>query len=139
MEVKVTRAVMALLHNEALIAGGEECCGLLLGQMETQSGMQRIEKIDLAVPTANLAQDPHTHFEIDPKALIAAHKAAREGGRQVLGYYHSHPTGLAVPSTTDEAHSSGDLRVWAIIAQSKVAFWRDSGDGFTSLLFRVVD
>jgi proteasome lid subunit RPN8/RPN11 len=129
MEVEVTSGVLATLFEEAAKAAPEECCGLLLGFGE---------RIEIAHPTANLADDRRLRFEIDPLALLAAHKAARSGGPRVLGYYHSHPKGHPVPSATDCDHSTGDSRIWAIIAQSEVAFWRDSGNGFVPLAHRVV-
>ncbi|MEZ5743378.1 MAG: M67 family metallopeptidase [Sphingomonadaceae bacterium] len=121
MGLTVTSGVLATLLSEAEKAAPEECCGLLLG---------RGEAISLAVPSTNVAQDRERHFEIDPADLLAAHKAAREGGLEVLGYYHSHPAGHPVPSATDCEHSSGDGRVWAIIAQGEVTFWRDGEGGF---------
>ena len=63
--------------------------------------------------TANVATDPTRHFEVDPAALVAAHKGARSGGAQVIGYFHSHPNGLARPSATDAATSARDGAVVA--------------------------
>ena len=77
------------LIAEARAAFPHECCGLLLG---------RFGRIQTLQPTANVHPDPSRHFEIDPHALIAAHKAARGAGPQVIGYYHSHPTGDPTPS-----------------------------------------
>ncbi|MFM6831200.1 MAG: Mov34/MPN/PAD-1 family protein, partial [Novosphingobium sp.] len=57
-----------------------EACGLLLG-----AGCGVMD----ALPAANIAPDPAHHFEIDPAALIAAHRAARSGGPEVVGYFHS--------------------------------------------------
>jgi proteasome lid subunit RPN8/RPN11 len=130
MIVEVTSAVLATLREEARRAAPEECCGLLLGAGN---------RIESASPAANVAENRRIHFEIDPLALLAAHKAARRGGPQVLGYYHSHPTGHPVPSATDCEHSTGDSRVWAIISDSEVAFWRDNANGFAPLDLRVVD
>ena len=92
-----------------------------------------------ARPTANIAPDPARHFEIDPAALFAAHRAERNGGPELLGYYHSHPAGHPVPSATDCEHASGDDRVWAIIAGGEVAFWRDGPGGFVALEVTIVD
>jgi len=129
MEISVTSGVLATLVEEAARAAPQECCGLLLGA----EGL-----IDQARPAANVASEPHIRFEIDPLALLAAHKAARAGGAQVMGYYHSHPTGHPVPSATDCEHSTGDSRIWAIVAGTEVAFWRDSGNGFVKARCRVV-
>lgn len=127
MDLEVTSGVLATLRAEADRAAPAECCGLLFGQ----DG-----RIDAAVPAANVSDAPRLRFEIDPAALLAAHKAARAGGPQIAGYYHSHPQGHPVPSAVDCEHSTGDLRIWAIIAGGQVAFWRDSGKGFTQLTVR---
>jgi desampylase len=86
----------------------------------------------------NVADDPVRQFEIDPMALLAAHKAARSGGPQLVGYYHSHPEGHPLPSATDCEHASGDGRVWAIIAGDDVTFWRDGATGFEPVDHRVI-
>lgn len=130
MTIEVTSGAMATLRAEARAAAPLECCGLLLGYGD------RIETI---APAANVSTQPALRFEIDPMALLSAHKAARSGGPEVLGYYHSHPTGHPVPSATDCEHSTGDLRVWAIVARDEVAFFRDSGNGFTPLSCRIVE
>ena len=131
MALEVTRDVIATLLTRATAAAPAECCGLLLG---------RGERIDQALPATNIAPDPLRHFEIDPVALIAAHRAARSGaGPQVLGYYHSHPTGSAEPSATDRAMTSGDGRVWAIAAGGMVRWWRDGAQGFEALPTRIID
>lgn len=130
MELEVTSGVIAKLIDEAARAAPAECCGLLLGH-----GHRVVE----ARPAANIHPRPERNFEIDPAALIAAHRDERAGGPTLVGYYHSHPVGHAVPSATDCEHASGDTRVWAIIAEGQVTFWHDGQDGFTPLLSRRVD
>jgi desampylase len=130
MAIAVTSGAMATLINEAARAHPRECCGLLLGQDA---------RIESAQSCRNVHPQPERHFEIDPAALIVAHRDARSGGPQVLGYYHSHPTGAAAPSATDIAMASGDGRVWAIIAGGEVKFWRDLPGRFEPLPSRIVD
>jgi len=130
MAVEVLRIVLDALMAEAARAGPEECCGLLLG---------RENRIESARSAANIAADPLRRFEIDPQALVDAHRAARAGGPQVLGYYHSHPGGPAAPSATDRAMAAGDGAVWAIVGETGVAFWRDEERNFTALSYAVTD
>ncbi|MCC6826970.1 MAG: M67 family metallopeptidase [Novosphingobium sp.] len=134
MALEVTRDVIASLLARAAAAAPAECCGLLLG---------RGARIDSAVAARNVSPDPLRRFEIDPAALFAAHRAARGGGPQLLGYYHSHPQGHPRPSATDCEHASGDGRVWAIVAGGEVGFWRDCDRGgdqaFEPLFYRRVD
>lgn len=121
MALRVTSDLIATLLAEAARAAPEECCGLLLGEGET------IREVRAC---ANVAADPRIRFEIDPAALLAAHREARDGGPPVIGYYHSHPEGHPLPSATDCDHASGDGRVWAILARGEVAFFRDGPAGF---------
>jgi proteasome lid subunit RPN8/RPN11 len=134
-ELEIAAVALAALHAAAAAAHPREACGVLLGE----GG-----RIVAALETANVHPTPETHFEIDPQALIDAHRAARAGGApQVIGYFHSHPTGAPVPSATDRAMAAGDGRVWAIIAGPQVTFWRD-GDGtgngdFVALSFAIIE
>ncbi len=130
MGLTVTSGVMATLLAEAERAAPQECCGLLLGEGDT---------IREARSAANIAADPRRRFEIDPIALIAAHRAARSGGANVIGYYHSHPTGNPQPSATDRARGNADGTVWAIIASDDILFWRDGAEGFAALSYSVED
>lgn len=131
MDIVLTSEVHAALLDAARAAHPQEACGLLLGEGA---------HIMAARPAKNVHPNPHTHFEIDPQALIDAHRAARASGApQVLGYYHSHPNGLAQPSPTDRAMAAGDGRIWAIIAGDEVALWRDGDAGFVALSFALCE
>lgn len=121
MESAVT--ISSELHDrligEAAASPGVEICGLLFGDAT---------RIDDAAACRNVAARPGNEFEIDPGALIAAHRAARTGGPQLIGHYHSHPFGKAVPSVRDaEAAGEGDL--WLIIGAGDVRLWRAVAGG----------
>ena len=128
MTQEVSSQVMDALLAAAAEAYPRECCGILLGKGGA---------ITSATPADNVHARPESHFEIDPQALVDAHRAARSGGPQVLGYYHSHPNGLARPSATDEGMATGEGLVWAIIAAGRVTFWREGDAGFTPLPYEV--
>ena len=130
MEIRVSRAVVHILQEEARRAAPEECCGILLG---------RGDLIEEARAAPNVAIDRTRQFEIDPQALVDTHRTSRSGGPQVLGYYHSHPVGVAEPSVTDRMQAAHDGSVWAIIGESGVTFWRDEEAGFVPLSYAVED
>lgn len=130
MDVEVTSEALAAMRAAAAAAHPREACGILLGERG---------RITETREAANVHARPETHFAIDPQTLIDAHRAARSGGPQVLGYFHSHPSGPAEPSATDRAMASGDGRVWAIVAARDIAFWRDGEEGFTALSFVQID
>jgi desampylase len=118
MGLKLSRQQRQQLLDWADEAGELECCGLLLGR---GGEVERVER------AANVATDPERHFEIDPAALIGAEKQARQGGPAILGYFHSHPNGLAGPSTNDAASASLDGRYWLIIANGEITSWLPAG------------
>jgi proteasome lid subunit RPN8/RPN11 len=129
MPLEISQHALTVITAAARAAAPNEACGLLVG------ADQHIER---AVPTANVAPDPAQHFEIDPTALIAAHRAAREGeGLRVIGYFHSHPNGLARPSATDLQSAARDGRVWVIVASDAITCWTDGPDGFEPLSYAV--
>lgn len=125
--LEVSAEILAFLREEAAHAHPNEACGLLLG-----TGTH----ITHAQPAKNVHPTPRTHFEIDPRALVDAHRAARGGEPEIVGYYHSHPTSAPEPSATDQAQAAGDGRVWAIVgADGEIRFWRDEHTGFTPLAY----
>ena len=121
---------MEAMAGHAARTSPEECCGLLLGR----GGV-----IERAVPATNVAATPRQAFEIDPQALVDAHRAARTGGAEVIGYYHSHPRGPAEPSAVDCAQAAHDGAVWAIASPAGVAFFQDDEAGFAALPYTIVD
>lgn len=128
MTIEVTSAVIERLLTEAAQAHPRECCGILLGEGAA---------ITILQPAKNVHPKPETHFEIDPQVLVDAHRAARDGGLAIVGYYHSHPNGLAEPSSTDKKTAVSDGSIWAIIAQRNVTFWRSVEHGFVPLPYNV--
>ena len=126
MGAEVSSALIEQLIALAEAAHPYEACGLLLG---------RSDRIAEVRPCANVHPQLDRHFEIDPQSLIDAHRRARSGGSEVLGYFHSHPSGPPEPSATDRAHATGDGRVWAIVGEGKVGWWRDTPGGFEPLSY----
>lgn len=107
MVVNISRDVLEQIVAQAAAAPDAEICGLLLG---------RDGSISEARPADNVADDPACRFELDPAVLLAAHRAARAGGAQILGHYHSHPGGDTQPSVCDAAMARADGALWLICA-----------------------
>ncbi|HEY1125791.1 MAG TPA: M67 family metallopeptidase [Sphingobium sp.] len=119
----LSRTLAQAIQSETKAAGGHECCGLLLGDRATL-------RVDSILAAANVAADPRRRFEIDPATLLRAHKTARAGGPEILGHYHSHPDGEAVPSATDAAMAQGDGEVWLILGKDgAMRAWQASQSG----------
>lgn len=130
MDLMVTRKLVDALLAEARASFPREACGLLFGAAGSLTAWRA---------AANVHPTPETRFEIDPQALIDAHRAMRAGGPTLAGYYHSHPTGRPAPSATDHAMAASDGMIWAIIGESRVTFWRAGGDGLEALPYRFRD
>jgi proteasome lid subunit RPN8/RPN11 len=139
----VTPFTIATSVREAMVAHARrdaprECCGLLIG---------RGRRVDLAMPLANVARRPRTRFQVDPGEHIAVRRVLRHvaPALEIVGLYHSHPDGPAVPSARDvaEAHypdwlfvivgrGGRSVRAYQIRKESAVNVavrWRSPGRG----------
>jgi proteasome lid subunit RPN8/RPN11 len=103
--VRIARSALDAIVEHARTAMPAECCGLLLG-----TGTAVAE----AAPTPNVSDDPNRFF-IEPRAHIAARRAARERGLEVLGFYHSHPHSSPAPSVTDLLEASYPDHLYLIV------------------------
>jgi desampylase len=82
-----------------------------------------VEAVEKVQRCANVAGNPATAFEIDPAALIAAHKTERAGGARLIGHYHSHPNGACAPSAVDASNADAVGQYWLIIAGGEIGMW----------------
>ena len=106
MTFQITRSALEEITAHARAEAPAECCGMLVG-----SGAS----IDEAVRARNLAEDP-ARFLVDPRDHIAARRAARDQGLEVLGFYHSHPRSAAWPSDADVAEAAYPDAVYLIVS-----------------------
>jgi proteasome lid subunit RPN8/RPN11 len=86
-----------------------ECCGALLGRDADASGIGEEtpsrDVLDL-FPLVNRRDDsPRNRFSVTSEDVLAAEKAARALGIDVVGWYHSHPDHPAEPSQYDRDHA----------------------------------
>ena len=101
-----------------------ECCGLMLGRFEDDR-----KNVLETYPISNAREEQakRNRFLIRPEELMHGEKYARGKGLDVVGFYHSHPDDVAVPSQYDLEHawptysyivvavekgSATDLRSW---------------------------
>jgi desampylase len=126
----ISSSTLAAIGAHAAAEHPREACGLLFG---------RAGQIEDAAPCANVADAPDRRFEIDPAALFAALRADRAGGRRLIGCYHSHPSGAALPSSADAQAAAPDGKLWLIVARHDVTLWRAVADGAAHGRFERVD
>lgn len=128
IEIEISTRALVAIRSHAASSPDYEVCGLLFGEAG---------RIDAAEPARNVAADPARHFEIDPSALFRAIRAERAGAVTLVGYYHSHPQGIAEPSETDRQSAAADGKIWFIVADDEVAAWRFDGTAFESVAIRM--
>ena len=102
----IPRAVLEDVLAHAREEHPRECCGLLVGLDD---------RITDAIRAKNLA-DRADRYLIDPADHIKARRTAREQGREIVGFYHSHPTGAIYPSRTDIAEAAYPDAVYLIVS-----------------------
>ena len=79
-----------------------ECCGLMLGRFE--DGRKQVLE---TYPISNAREEEakRNRFLIRPEELMRGEKYARAKALDIIGFYHSHPDELAVPSQYDLEHA----------------------------------
>ncbi len=129
MQMTISSTVFDQLVATAAADPVREVCGLLLGSDTHIASLS---------PARNVAADPARRFEVDPAVQFGAIRAARAGGAAVIGHYHSHPTGKAVPSACDAAMIARAGELWLIIAGPQVRAWLSRDRGFVEMDLSVV-
>jgi proteasome lid subunit RPN8/RPN11 len=103
--MRIPRAQVEAMLTHARGGYPFEVCGVLLGR--GGEGDRRVEEVVSVVNRETEA--PRVRYQIAPEDLIRIQRAAREAGREILGYYHSHPDHPARPSETDRRIASEGL------------------------------
>ena len=117
--LKLTQALYQALRAHGEETYPNECCGVLLGQMD---GNTRI--VTSTARAGNTRTDSaHNRYNIDPKDLIRIQREGRNRREDIIGFYHSHPDHPAQWSQTDfaEAHWFGCSYVITSVEKGKAA------------------
>ena len=112
--MRIPRAQVEAMLTHARSGYPFEVCGVLVGR--GPDGDRRVEEVVGVVNRETEA--PRVRYQIAPEDLIRIQRGARETGREILGYYHSHPDHPARPSETDRriaAEGLSDGIVYVVI------------------------
>lgn len=112
----------------ARAAAPEEACGILAGEFDEDHSV-----VIEARQAENASPVPEREYEIDPAEQFELMTEIEEAGREVAGFYHSHPRGPDGPSATDEARATWDGYSYVIVSldgEPSVGSWRWSGERF---------
>lgn len=109
---------------------------MLVGERGPPDRVTRIER------ATNAAATPETRYELDPAEQLSLLESVESAGREVVGFYHSHPNGPAGPSATDAAQATWDGYVYAIVSladEPSLGAWRWTGEAFDPLTVTVAE
>lgn len=103
-----------------------EVCGVLGGTY----GEER-STVETVARTSNISPNPASEYHMDPEEQLDRLEAIEHQGLDVVGFYHSHPTGPPAPSRTDVARATWAGYSYVIIelaGEPVVGSWRWNGD-----------
>jgi proteasome lid subunit RPN8/RPN11 len=89
------KRIVDLIVEHSLELYPIEACGILIG--EKRGSVKLIQKV---YKTRNVFNTP-SRYKISPEDQLTAFSEAEKEGKEVLGFYHSHPYWEAKPSTFD--------------------------------------
>jgi len=107
-ELRIPRTELDLIQSELEENKPYEACGVLIGTIEGITA--HVEK---ARSIRNVKRT-HRSFELDPKEHHNAWDEAEKNGKEIVGFYHTHPVSCAVPSLWDRETMQNDTSVWLI-------------------------
>ena len=111
MLVTVSPRMVSVVFRHAEEAYPAEACGFLVGEWSGENA-----QVDEATPAQNAGVYSSQAFEIDAQHYMNVVESLRGTGRQIVGFYHSHPGQPDVPSQEDwgSAQNWPDM-LWMIV------------------------
>jgi proteasome lid subunit RPN8/RPN11 len=125
----LSRSAYDAILDHARADAPREACGALVGRENGEAVVA-----DTVRRVANVADAPRVTYELDAEATLAVFDEAEATGREVVGFYHSHPAGPARMSETDREQASwpGYVYVLASLAARLPILdaWTWTGESF---------
>lgn len=109
-------------HWEAMVAHvnrclPEEACGLLAGPPG---------RVEALYPVENSLHSP-VAYEMNPRAQVAAMVDLEAKGWDVVGIFHSHPSGPETPSQSDVVQAYYPDSIYVILSPTGAGAWKARG------------
>lgn len=106
-EIQLSRKITTELLHLAQMSPTQEICGLIGASNGIAS---------TCYPIQNIAEQPETRFQLEPKQQIDALSTLRDKKETLFAIYHSHPSTPAIPSATDIELASYPDAIYLIIS-----------------------
>jgi proteasome lid subunit RPN8/RPN11 len=91
MMITIKKSDLQVIIEHCIAGLPNEACGMLGGK---GGGVEKI------YPVRNAKPGPD-YYEMDPEEQFSVMKDIRDSGLEMIGLFHSHPTGRAYPSNVD--------------------------------------
>ena len=127
--IHLTRSAYDDIIYHAYEGEDKEICGVLAGRYGEETS-----QADTIYRAENVAETPQLRYLIDPEEQFEIIEAIEDAGDDIVGFYHSHPTGGSTPSETDAARATWPDHSYVICALNGYPFvgsWRWRGDAET--------
>jgi desampylase len=109
-----TQAIIDRIREEAGNSHAE-ICGALIGDGTI---------VTEVLPLVNHSVHAHDSFYIPATEVMQIERAAESDGHMLMGFYHSHPNGDAVPSVTDVLEALPGYVYWIVSSSGELRAWR---------------
>ena len=109
--VHLTPDHISRIVAEAEAAVPNECCGLLVGTGDVESGLV---VTDVVISPNIAAPNRPDRFEVDPEVRFRTMRRLEGTPYDIVGHYHSHPEHPAEPSATDLENAFEPDLAWLI-------------------------
>lgn len=113
--VWLSASIAQRLADHARADAPRETCGVLAGTWVTQG----VASIDRVFPITNAAANPETAYWMDESELARLIPRLPAHRLELIGFYHSHPRGDAMPSPTDVRLATYPDSVYLIVGLSE--------------------
>jgi proteasome lid subunit RPN8/RPN11 len=106
MSIEISTQQLKIIYSHAESIYPEECCGILIGTLNRDRDKVVIE----VMPTINaweglmsdeISRTKHSRYIIPSQEIFQAQKRAESLELEIIGFFHSHPDTVAVPSECD--------------------------------------
>ena len=116
--IEVSEELLARIAAEAEKSYPNECCGFIIGTLSDPNDPQS-KTAESIIPCENQFEDNEKfhRFLIRPEEMLKVQRNAAKSGKDIIGFYHSHPDCRAIPSEYDRSHA---LPVYSYVIASAV-------------------
>lgn len=110
----LNKNLLSEMEDHAREEGPDEACGILAGIED------RVERV---YPCKNVSENPSSSYAISPEQLLEIFNDVEDRGLEILGFYHSHPTGPASPSNVDHSTATWHSHSYVILHPDGIGSW----------------